>query len=383
MGPEGAVNILYRRELAEAADPVARAREARRPSSARSSRIRSSPRRADSSTRSSSRATTRTQAHRRAGQLREQARPQPAAQARQHPALMMKVLIANRGEIAVRVIRACREMGLGTVAVYSDCDRDALHVRLADEAYPHRARARRRESYLRIDAIVDVARRAGATLVHPGYGFLAENEDFAQACVGRGPDVRRPDARGDRAHGQQDRGARGRRSRAGVPVVPGTRGAVRARTRRTRRSPRAADAHRVSARRQGRRRRRRQGHAHGRARATICSAAVRIARSEAKSAFGDARGLSRAPARSARATSRSSCSATTTARSCRSSSASARFSAGIRRSSRSRRRSCSIATTRRAMADCGRARRARGRLHQRRHDRVPARRRRARSISSR
>jgi len=131
-----------------------------------------------------------------------------------------KILIANRGEIAVRVIRACREMGIRAVAVYSDADRAALHVLLADEAYPI-GPAPSRESYLRIDKLMEVARRAGCDALHPGYGFLAENPELAQACRANGVTFIGPSAEAMERLGSKT-AARQLARGAGVPTVPGT-----------------------------------------------------------------------------------------------------------------------------------------------------------------
>ena len=134
-------------------------------------------------------------------------------------AMFRKILIANRGEIAVRVMRACREMGIRTVAVYSDVDRKSLHVRYADQAF-HIGPAPSTESYLRIDRILDAAKRSGAEAIHPGYGFLAENPEFARACADAGlvfigPPVAAMELMGSKTT------SRHTLIQAGLPVVPG------------------------------------------------------------------------------------------------------------------------------------------------------------------
>ena len=133
--------------------------------------------------------------------------------------MFRKILIANRGEIAVRVMRACREMDIRTVAVFSTVDRKSLHVRYADEAYPI-GPAPSTESYLRIDRILDAARRSGAEAIHPGYGFLAENPEFARACEAAGITFIGPPVSAMELMGSKT-ASRHALLQAGLPVVPG------------------------------------------------------------------------------------------------------------------------------------------------------------------
>ncbi len=134
--------------------------------------------------------------------------------------MFKKILVANRGEIAVRVIRACRELGIPSVAVYSDVDRAALHVRKADEAY-HIGPPAAAESYLNVEKILTVAKRCGADAIHPGYGFLSENAKFAQACLDAEVKFIGPTAASMEMMGSKTR-ARQEMEKAGVPLVPGT-----------------------------------------------------------------------------------------------------------------------------------------------------------------
>jgi acetyl-CoA/propionyl-CoA carboxylase biotin carboxyl carrier protein len=135
-------------------------------------------------------------------------------------AVLSKILIANRGEIAVRVIRAARELGIATVAVYSELDREALHVRLADEAYALGGQTAA-ESYLNTGAILDVIRRSGADGVHPGYGFFSENADFARAITEMGVSISGPPPDAIEEMGDKVSSRRAAR-RGGAPIVPGT-----------------------------------------------------------------------------------------------------------------------------------------------------------------
>ena len=386
MGPEGAVNILYRRELAEAADPVAERAQARRPSSARSSPIRSSRPRAGSSTRSSSRARHARQAHRGAGQLRRTSastatRPQ---EARQHPAADAARESSHRQprrDRRPRHPRLPRDGLRRRRRLFRTAIARALHVRLADEAYRIGAEPGRRELPAhRPDRRRRATRRAPRSCI-PGYGFLAENEDFAQACRDAGLTFIGPTPEaialmgsktGARDVARARRRARGARHRRAV------------RRRRARRRHAAEAAARSAIRsRQGGRRRRRQGHAHGRRGPTICWRRFGPRGRRPASAFGDRRvylerRLDQPAAHRDPAARRSP-----------------RHRAAVRRARvfdpaapPEGRRGVAVAgrSTRRRATRWPSARprdRTRGRLHQRGHDRVPARRRRARSTSSR
>jgi len=241
-----------------------------------------------------------------------------------------KILVANRGEIALRIMRTARRLGYGVVAVYSDADRDALHVREADQAV-RIGGALPAQSYLRIDAIIAAAKASGATAVHPGYGFLAENEDFAQACrdaalvfIGPSPEAIR--AMGNKA------GAKDIMQKAGVPCVPGYQGADQSDATMLAEAKKIGFPVMIKAVAGG----------GGRGMRLVADAAafpdaLRSARSEAQGAFGDpAVILERAIVDPA--TSKSRCSATATATPYISASAIARYSAGTRSSSRKPRR---------------------------------------------
>ena len=135
-----------------------------------------------------------------------------------------KILIANRGEIAIRITRACRELGIASAAVFSDADRDSLHVFLADEAY-HIGPSPSKESYLNYQKIIEVALQAGADAIHPGYGFLSENAIFVRACKKAGitfigPTPENMEAMGDKLS------AKALMKKAGVPLVPGSDGGI-------------------------------------------------------------------------------------------------------------------------------------------------------------
>ena len=132
------------------------------------------------------------------------------------------ILIANRGEIACRVIRTARRLGIRTVAVFSEADAGALHVAMADAAYPI-GPAPARDSYLRIGRILDAARISGAEAIHPGYGFLSENAEFAEACAAAGIVFIGPPPAAVRAMGSKS-AAKALMEQAGVPLVPGYHG---------------------------------------------------------------------------------------------------------------------------------------------------------------
>ena len=237
--------------------------------------------------------------------------------------MFKKILIANRGEIALRVICACRELGIKTVAVYSEADENSLHVRFADEDVCI-GPARSADSYLSVPAVISAAEITGADAIHPGYGFLSESAYLAEVCeachikfIGPAPNVIR--LLGDKAR------ARRAMKKAGVPMLPGSDGPVDSEEK----ALKVAKDLGYPGDHQGGRRRRRPRHArHPGAGRAAQGAQDRAARS--RGGVRRRRRLHREVRREARATSSSRCSAITTARSCTSASASARSSAVIR-----------------------------------------------------
>ena len=237
MGVEGAVNIIFREQIAEAEEPVAeRARlVAEYEERFANPYIAASRGYVDEVIMPVGDARP---SRRRARDAREQAPDRAGEEARQHPALggtlslrtdrpmppFSRLLIANRGEIAIRIIRACRELGISPIAVHSDADAEALHVRLADRS-ERIGPPSPTESYLSIEAIVDAARRSGAEAIHPGYGFLSENAAFAMAVEDAGLVFVGPPAETLASLGNK-LAARRSATAAGVPIVPGTELAV-------------------------------------------------------------------------------------------------------------------------------------------------------------
>ena len=220
--------------------------------------------------------------------------------------MFTKVLVANRGEIAVRVIRALDELGIGSVAVYSEADRDAQHVKRASEAYllgPGPAA----ESYLRVDRLLEAIEASGAEAVHPGYGFLAENAAFAKALEEAGITFIGPPASAIEAMGSKTR-ARELMQAAGVPIVPGTTEPVRV----ARGGPGGRRGDRLPDRGQGRGRRRRQGLPRRASRPTSSQDAFEGAAARARSSSPTRPSTSSATCPT-RATSRSRCWPTPTA----------------------------------------------------------------------
>ena len=240
--------------------------------------------------------------------------------------MFQKILIANRGEIAVRVMRTCREMGVRTVAVYSQADRLALHVRMADEAYeigPPPAR----ESYLDQERIIATAKRSGAEAIHPGYGFLSENAAFADQVAAAGLIFIGPRGNAMRQMGDKT-AARKLMQGAGVPTVPGSKDAIAHPSDALTVAERVGFPVLIKASAGGGGKGMRLVH-----RAEDLAALFQTASSEARSAFGDGRVYIENMSK-ARATSSFKSLPTNTATSCISASANVPFSAGTRKSSK-------------------------------------------------